>query len=319
MAVSSVSLVAQSCPTLCDPINHSTPCLPVHHQLPEFTQTHVHWVGDAIQPSHPLSSPSPPAPNPTQHQSLFQWVNSSHEVTKVLEFQLQHQSFLMQKSSGSLNHLWEPAGDSTSLCVTHNSRVTGSWFLWFKWLSKSCGSLYILCILLIPLKTGELWSYLVIRLEWMSKWDVCHLQNPKETARCCAPVIVVENLKSFVIQSCPTLCDPMNCDLPGSSVHGIFQARVLEWVAISFSRGSSQPRDQTQVSHIVGRCFIVWATREVTNGRKDLILHFGRTSELSPHYWTSNIHPDPWDLMGFLSHPLTCVCLNNLSKTFAAF
>ena len=73
---------------LCDPMNHSTPGLPVHHQLPEFTQTHVHWVSDAIQPSHPLSSPSPPAPNPSQHQSLLQWVNSSHEVAKVLEFQL---------------------------------------------------------------------------------------------------------------------------------------------------------------------------------------------------------------------------------------
>ena len=74
-------------------MNRSTSGLPVHHQLPEFTQTHVHWVGDAIQPSHPLSSPSPPAPNPSQHQSLFQWVNSSHEVAKVLVFQLQHQSF----------------------------------------------------------------------------------------------------------------------------------------------------------------------------------------------------------------------------------
>ena len=63
-------------------MNCSTPGFPVHHQLPEFTQTHVHWVGDAIQPSHPLSSPSPPAPNPSQHQSLFQWVNSSHEVAK---------------------------------------------------------------------------------------------------------------------------------------------------------------------------------------------------------------------------------------------
>ena len=82
------SSVAQSCPTLCDPMNHSTPGLPVHHQLPEFTQTHVRWVSDAIQPSHPLSSPSPPAPNPSQHQSLFQWVNSLHEVSKVLEFSL---------------------------------------------------------------------------------------------------------------------------------------------------------------------------------------------------------------------------------------
>ena len=82
------SSVTESCLTLCDPMNRSTPGLPVHHQLPEFTQTHVHQVGDAIQPSHPLSSPSPPAPNPSQHQSLFQWVNSSHEVAKVLEFRL---------------------------------------------------------------------------------------------------------------------------------------------------------------------------------------------------------------------------------------
>ena len=85
--------VTQSCPTLCNPMNRSTPGFPVHHQLPEFTQTHVHRVSDAIQPSHPLSSPSPPAPNPPQHQGIFQWVNSSHEVAKVLKFQLQHQSF----------------------------------------------------------------------------------------------------------------------------------------------------------------------------------------------------------------------------------
>ena len=86
--ISQFSSVAQSCPTLWDPMNRSTPGLPVHHQLPEFTQTHIHRVSDDIQPSHPLSSPSPPAPNPSQHQSIFQWVNSSHEVPKVLEFQL---------------------------------------------------------------------------------------------------------------------------------------------------------------------------------------------------------------------------------------
>ena len=79
--------VTQSCLTLCDPMNRSTPGLPVHHQLPEFTQTHVHRVSDAIKPSHPLSSLSPLAPYPSQHQSLFQWVNSSHEMAKVLEFQ----------------------------------------------------------------------------------------------------------------------------------------------------------------------------------------------------------------------------------------
>ena len=86
------SSVIQSCPTLCDPMNHSMPGLPIHHQLPEFTQTHVHQVSDAIQPSHPRSSPSPPAPSPSQHQSLFQRVNSLHEVAKVLQFQLQHHS-----------------------------------------------------------------------------------------------------------------------------------------------------------------------------------------------------------------------------------
>ena len=82
------SSVAQSCPTLCDPMNHSMPGLPVHHQLPESTQTHVHRVGDAIQPSNPLLSPPPPAFNSSQHQGLFKWVSSLHQVARVLEFQL---------------------------------------------------------------------------------------------------------------------------------------------------------------------------------------------------------------------------------------
>ena len=89
----SVSLVAQSCPILCEPMDCSTPGFPVHHKLPEFTQTHVHRVGDATQPSHHLSSPSPPIFNLSQHQGLFQGVSSSHQVAKVLEFQLQHQPF----------------------------------------------------------------------------------------------------------------------------------------------------------------------------------------------------------------------------------
>src|SRR5574341_426197 len=80
--VKSESEVAQSCPTLCDPMNRSTPGLPVHQQLLEFTETYIHQVGDAIQPSHPLSSPSPPAPNPSQHQSLFQ---RSEEHTSELQ------------------------------------------------------------------------------------------------------------------------------------------------------------------------------------------------------------------------------------------
>ena len=132
------SSVAQLCPTLGNPMNCSTPGLPVHHQLPEFTQTRVHRVGDAIQPSHPLSSPSPPAPNPSRHQGLFQW------VIQV-----------------SINNY------SDYVCV---------------------------CL---------------------------------------------------VVQSCLTLCDPVNYSPPSSSVHGILQARILEWGAIPFSRGSSQPRDWT--------------------------------------------------------------------------
>ena len=100
--ISSVQFISvtQLCPTLCDPMNPSTPGLPVHHQPPEFTQTHVHRVGYAIQPSHPLSFPSPAAPNASQHQGLFQWVNSSHEVAKVLEFQPQHQSFQWTPRTG---------------------------------------------------------------------------------------------------------------------------------------------------------------------------------------------------------------------------
>ena len=96
------SSVAQSCLTLCDPVNCSTPGLPVHHQLPEFTQTHVHHVGDAIQPSHPRLSPSIPAPKPSQHQSLFQWVNSLHggQSTGVSALA----SFLPKKSQG-----WSPS------------------------------------------------------------------------------------------------------------------------------------------------------------------------------------------------------------------
>ena len=94
------SSVAQSCLTLCDLMNYSTPGLPVYHQLPKFTQIHVHQVIDAIQPSHPLSSPSPPALNLSQHQGLFKWVSSPHQVAKVLEFQLQHQS-----------HQWTPKTD----------------------------------------------------------------------------------------------------------------------------------------------------------------------------------------------------------------
>ena len=107
-------------------MNRSTPGLPVHHQLPESTQTHVHRVSDDIQPSHPLSSPSPPAPNPSHHQSLFQSVNSLHEVAKVLEFQ--HQSFQWTPRTDLLRMDWldllAVQGTLKSLLQYHSSKAS---------------------------------------------------------------------------------------------------------------------------------------------------------------------------------------------------
>ena len=118
--------VSQSGLTLCDPMNCSMPGLPVYHQLSEFTQTHVHWVGDAIQPSHPLSSPSPPALNLSQHQDLFKWVRSLHQVAKVLEFQLQHipRPYLPVISSISWLPTFAFQGALKSLLQHHSSKAS---------------------------------------------------------------------------------------------------------------------------------------------------------------------------------------------------
>ena len=122
------SSVAQSCPTLCNPMDYSTPGLPVHHQLPEFTQTHVHRVSDAIQPSHPLLSPSPPAPNLSHHQGLFKWVSSSHQMAKILEFQLQHQPFNEYSGLISFRMDWldllAVQGTLKSLLQHHSSKAS---------------------------------------------------------------------------------------------------------------------------------------------------------------------------------------------------
>ena len=119
--------VPQACPTLCDPMDCSTPGFPVHHQFLEPTQTHVHCIGDAIQPSHPLLSPSPPAFNLSQHQGFFQWVGSSHWVAKVLEFQLQHQSFQWIFRTDSFRMDWldllAVQGTLKSLLQYHSSKA----------------------------------------------------------------------------------------------------------------------------------------------------------------------------------------------------
>ena len=109
----------------------STPGLQVHHQLPELAQTLIHWVGNAIQPPHPLLPPSPPAFNLSQHQGLFQWVSSSHQVAKVLEFQLQHQSFQWIFRIDFLQdwQVWSPCSPGTlkSPLQHHSSKVSILW------------------------------------------------------------------------------------------------------------------------------------------------------------------------------------------------
>ena len=125
------SVQSLSCVWLCHPMDCSMPGFPVHHQLPELTQTHVYWVGDANQPSHPLSSPSPLAFNLFQHQGLFQWVNFSHQVAKVLEFQLEHQSF--QEYSGLISFrmdwfdLLGVQGTLKSILQHHSSKASILW------------------------------------------------------------------------------------------------------------------------------------------------------------------------------------------------
>ena len=130
-SLSQFSSVAQSCPTLCDPMNHSTPGLPVHHKLLESTQTHAHRVSDATQPSHPLSSPSPPAPNPSWHPGFFQWVNSSHQVAEVLDFQLWHQSIQWTPRTDILRMDWlyllAVQATLKSLLQHHSSKASIFW------------------------------------------------------------------------------------------------------------------------------------------------------------------------------------------------
>ena len=112
-----ISSVAQSCPTLCDPMNHSTPGLAVHHQLPEFTQTHIHWISDAIQSSQSLSSHSPPVLNLSQHQGLFKWVSSSHKMAKLLGVSASASVLPMTIQD------WLPSG-LTALISLHSKRLS---------------------------------------------------------------------------------------------------------------------------------------------------------------------------------------------------
>ena len=131
-AAAAASKSLQSCPTLCNPMDHGMPGSPVLHYLPEFTQAHVHWVNGAIQPSHPLSPPFPLALNISQHRGLFQWVHSSHQVTKVLEPPLQHQSFQwIFRVDFQLWLVWSPCSpkDSQESSPAPQFKSINSWVL----------------------------------------------------------------------------------------------------------------------------------------------------------------------------------------------
>ena len=215
--VSSVSSVAQLCPTLCNPMDCSTSGFPVHHQLPELTQTHVHRVGDAIQPSH---HPSPPA---------FHLFPASGSFPTSQFFASGRQSVGVSASASVLPmniQDWFPLGLSI-----------------FKALSAS--------VVTLP----------------PSLLRVC---VPSPCGTLIGPIgLIQDNLIitacAKALQLCPSLCHPVNCSLPGSSVHGILQARILEWVAMPASRVSSWLRDQTHICCItcIGRWILYrWVTGE---------------------------------------------------------
>ena len=194
-------------------MNCSTPGLPVHHQLLESTQTHVHRVGDAIQPSHPLLSPSPPALSLSQHQGLFKWVNSSYQVAKVLEFQLKHQSLpgLMSFRMDWLD-LLVVQGTLKSLLQHHSSKA-----------SILQSSAFFIVQLSHPyMTTGK--TIALTRQIFVGK--VMSLLFTILSAAAAA---------AKLLQLCPTLCNPRDGSPPGYPILGILQTRTLEWVAVSFS------------------------------------------------------------------------------------
>ena len=202
-------------------MNHSTPGLPVHHQLPEPTQTHIHrqWCHQAILSSvDPFSScpQSLPASGSLLMSQLFTWGGQRIAVSASASV------FPMT------THDWSPLG------------WTGWISLHYKGLSRVFSN-----------TTDQNHQFFSAQLSSQSNSHI----HTRPLEKPCEWV-------SEVIQSCLTLCDPVDCSLPGSSIHGILQARILEWISISFSSRSFGPRDRTWVSCIIGRCFTVWATRE---------------------------------------------------------
>ena len=195
-------------------MNRSTPGLPVHHQLPEFTQTHIHRVSDAMQPSHPLSSPSPPAPNPSQHQVFsnestlcMRWpkywsfsfsISPSKEIPGLISFRKDWLGLLAVQ------------GTLKSLLQHHSSKAS----------ILPCSALFTVQLSHPYMTTGK--AIVLTRRTFVGKVTSL-LFN------------MLSSAAAKSLQSCLTLCDPIDSSPPGSPIPGILQARTLEWVAISFS------------------------------------------------------------------------------------
>ena len=211
---SSVISVAQSCPTLCYPMNCSTPGFPVHHQFLESTQTHVHWVSDAIQPSYPLLSPSPPALNLSHHQGLIN--ESALRIRWPKYWSFSFNISLFNEHSGLISFrmdwldLLAVQGTLKSLLQHHSLKAS----------ILRYSAFYIVHLSHPYMTTGK--TKALTRQTFVDK--VMSLLFNMLSAAAAKP-----------LQSCPTCCDPIDGRPPGSPVPGILQARTLGWVAISFS------------------------------------------------------------------------------------
>ena len=226
-------------------MNCSTPGLPVHHQPPEFTQTHVHRVSDSIQPSHPLLSPSSPAPNPSSIRVFSNESTLRMRWPKYWSFSFSISPSNKHPGLVSLRTDWldlfAAQGTCKSLLQHHSSKASI--------LQRSAFfTVQLSHPYLTTGKTIALTRQTVVRkvislpLNMLPRLVITFLPRSRKK-------------EIEVPQSCLTLCDPVDCSLPGFSIHGILQARILGWVVIFFSRGSSRPRDQTRLSRIAGRCF----------------------------------------------------------------
>ena len=265
----------ESCPTLCDPMDCSTPDSPVLHSLWEFAQTHVHWIDDGIEPSHPLSPSSPPALSLSQHQLSHLYMTARKTIAltvKVKKVKVSITQLCPTHLSSKVRVVY--SFDYTDLCcivkailqdqTSPSERKSVLNIHWKDWCWNS-NTLATWCEELTQwkrpwcrerLKAAAL-EHFVTSLHpegpSLPVWQELMLWNP------CAQVLLTYCVRA---QLCLTLCDPRDCSLPGSSVHGTSQARMLEWVAFPPPWGSSKPRDGTHASCIGRWILYLWANGE---------------------------------------------------------